>query len=228
MAKSELKTIGELFKDSSQAVRRNLTVFIFLNTATILGLAWDIGSDIRDKTHSGGWGQVFVNSLNGGADYNGSVAWLGVLLAVATIVLGLLLGFLEYLAAKKKIVSFDEVWSLFKKRWWQVIITWILLIICVIPGLILLVIPGLYLISRLAFAPIVTIDEGLTGFDAIRRSWDMTKNHAWTVFATVFFAFVLSLPSIIPIVGRIAATVLVIAYSVALPIRYFELKGRSR
>jgi hypothetical protein len=36
---------------------------------------------------------------------------------------------------------------------------------------------------------------------------------------------ILSLPSFIPVVGKLISLVLVIAYSVAVPIRYFEIKG---
>lgn len=224
MDKRELMSLGLIFRESSRAVRRNLTIFIFLNTATILGTAWNIGNSIRDKSHGSQWSSVFAHAFNGGGDYPNTRVWIAGLLGIATLVLGLLTGFLAYVAAKKSNVGFDEIWALFKKRWWRVIVTWVVLLVCVVAGFFLLIVPGLYLIGRLALAPIVSIDEGLTGYEAIRRSWEITSGHAWIVFVTVFFGVILSLPSVIPVIGPIVATVLTILYSVALPLRYFELK----
>lgn len=228
MANRQLKTIGRLYRESYAAVRRNLTLFIFLNTASILGVAWNIGLDIRDKSHGSNWRDVLYHSFNGGGSYPDTQALVGALLSAATIILALFLGILTYLSARQHSVQFSEVWSLFKKRWWRLVVTWILVAICIIAGFFLLIIPGIYLISRLALAPVVAIDEGTYGYDAVRRSWELTKGHAWVVFVTVFFVVILSLPSVIPVVGRIISLVLVTTYSVALPIRYFELKDLDK
>ncbi|MBX4196935.1 hypothetical protein KW801_00050 [Candidatus Saccharibacteria bacterium] len=225
MAKPQLKTLTQLFRESYQAVKRNLSLFVFVNVVTILGTAWNIGLDIRDKTHGSDWGQVLGHGFTGSGDYPHVHGGLSVFFILVGLILGLIGVFLSFKAAQRKVVSFDEVWEIFKAKWWKVILVEIIIILFILGGLVALVLPGLYLIARLSLAPYVAIDQDGDVTDAIRKSWEMSKNHAWTIFVTVFFGLVLSLPSFIPVVGKLISLILVIAYSVALPIRYFELKN---
>jgi membrane-anchored glycerophosphoryl diester phosphodiesterase (GDPDase) len=228
MAKRELKSLGKIFRESSQAVRRNLTLYIFLNTITILSAAWDIGMYIRDKNHGSSWGQTLVHSFSSSGNDPKISGWITSLLFAAGIVLYILLAILSVRAARHQTVRFSEVWEIFKTKWWKIIIAEILLFVIVGVGLLALIIPGLYLLARLAFWPIIVIDQDISVAEALNKSWEITKNHAWVVLVTAFFGFLLGLPSIIPIIGPIIATVLTIAYSVALPLRYFELEASSK
>ncbi len=63
MAKQQYKSPIDLFKSSIEAVKRNLTLFIFLNVLTLLSVAWRIGSDVRHQVHGSGWDSVFLAIL---------------------------------------------------------------------------------------------------------------------------------------------------------------------
>ncbi|GAA4780322.1 hypothetical protein GCM10023219_30350 [Stakelama sediminis] len=75
--------------------------------------------------------------------------------------------------------------------WAPMLITAILISIAVAFGLVLLIVPGLYLLGRLFLAELVVVAEGRTNpIDAIRRSFDLTRNHGWVLmfaYLAIFF-----------------------------------------
>lgn len=223
MSAARLKSIDALFSESAEAVRRNLSLFIFLNAAAILGAAWDMGLAIRDKANGNNWGQVFINSATGQNDpkINGGLVFV---FFIAALILYLLSFSLAVLAANHKRVEFSQVWEVCRAKWWKILAVIIILVALVVPGLVLFLIPGFYLISRLALAPVVVIHEDSGVMEAISKSWQLTKGHAWPIFLTLMFAILLSVITFIPIAGPPISVILTIAFSVALPIRYIELK----
>jgi hypothetical protein len=193
-----------------------------------LATAWDVGLDLRDKAQGNNWGQVILHTFTGSSgrpDVNGGLV---ALLILGGVILYLMVLILSVQAARQKTVQLAEVWDVFKTKWWKILLVEVLTFAAIGLGFLLLIIPGLYLLSRLALAPIIAVDQDVGITEALNKSWDMTKDHAWIVFITVFFGFLLGLPAIIPIVGKIAATALTIVYSVALPLRYFELKKLAK
>lgn len=222
---TKYKTLGELFSESAQAVKRNLRLFIIFNILTILGVAWGIGSALRDKAAGNDWATVLWHSFTGEADYRINPT-LNSLLTLAGLVLYIMVTILAVKAARQKIVSFEEVWEEFKLKWWKVILTVVAIAIPIIAGLIVLIIPGLYLVGRLGLAPYIVIDQEIGPLDAVNKSWQMTKNKAWPVFVAILFGVLLQVPSIVPVVGPVISLILAIAYSVGVPIRYFEMKGK--
>jgi uncharacterized membrane protein len=227
MSSHSLKSPVQLLKESSAAVRRNLTLFIFLNAVGILGTAWDIGLDIRDKSKGSSLQQVFTHTFTGSGSDQGLNGAVVLIFVLAGIVLYLLAAILTVLAAKKQTVKFDEVWRIFKDKWLKIIGVELLVVLLVVVGCVFLLIPGLYLLGRLAIAPALLIDQDVGIMDAMNASWEYTRGKAWPVFVAFFFGALLSVTSVIPFIGPIVATALSIAYSVAIPIRYFELKKLS-
>lgn len=74
-------------------------------------------------------------------------------------------------------------------------------------GLILLIIPGVYLIGRLALVSPSVADRGLYNpIEAIKASWDLTRNNGWAVF---FFLFLVALVIVIValIIGGVVSVV---------------------
>ena len=74
-------------------------------------------------------------------------------------------------------------------------------------GFILLIIPGLYLIGRLALVAPAIADRAIYNpIEAIRTSWDLTRNNGWAVF---FFLFLVNLVIVIAalIIGGIVAVI---------------------
>lgn len=229
MAAKTYKSPLELFKQSYGAVRRNLGVFLILNVLTVLDLAWNLGTNVREKTHGADWGTIFTNSLFGS---NGSYPSVGggiliAVLAILAIILALMAEILAIRAAQHNKVELGDIWNEFKVKGLRLLLLEILLVIIVGAGLILLIIPGVYLIGRLAIAPYVLIDKNTKVVEALNRSWELTKGRMWQIYTVILFGIVLALPNVIPFFGPIIAFALALAYSVALPLRYLELKGRK-
>ena len=74
-------------------------------------------------------------------------------------------------------------------------------------GAILLIIPGIYLIGRLSLVTPAVADRGLYNpFEAIRTSWELTRNNGWAIF---FFLFLVGLVIVIAglIIGGVVSLV---------------------
>jgi hypothetical protein len=56
----------------------------------------------------------------------------------------------------------------------------------VMVGLCLLVIPGIFLIGALAFVPLLVIDRNMNPIEAITESYNVLRQHAWSMFALLF------------------------------------------
>jgi hypothetical protein len=222
--KTSLKDPLQLFKDSSTVVKRNLTLFIFLNAVPILGTAWEIGQDLKDKTGGSDWMQVLTHSFSGTSNDPQLNPMLIVIYLCAGGVTFLLAGILSVKAAQQKKVEFSQIWETFSILWWKLILVTLLTLLIILAGLVVFLIPGLYLLGRIGLAPIVLIDQNKGVIESLNTSWELTANKTWPVFVAFLFGFLLNIPSVIPIIGPLIGAALVIAYSVALPIRYFELK----
>ena len=232
MAEKNYKGVTEIWVASREAVRRNLGLFVFLNSLTIMSLAWDTGSNLRDKVHGSDWHSVFTNTVygNGGVYPNFGGFALGIIFAVLAVAFATMEVILALKASKKDRVSFVEVWDEYKSNWlWLRLIGVIALTgFILLLGFIALIIPGIYLIGRVILAPYILIDQDTKVFEAVEKSWHLTRDRMWQVYSVLLFSLLLSLPNIIPIIGPIIAFVLVLSFSVAMPMRYLELKHHRR
>lgn len=229
MARQNLKPVTQLFKESSEAVRRNLGLFVYLSAIAIVDLAWQIGTNIKDKTHGSPWGSIISNSFTGshGDGLNAGSGFLFVILFIIGIALSLMAVILAVRAAQQKTVRFEDVWTDFKRLWLRLIGVEILSILLIGFSFILLIIPGIFVLPRLILAPYLLVDQDVGVMEALNRSWDMTKGYFGAIWLVVLFGLVLSLPNVIPIVGPIAAFILGLLYAVAMPLRYFEIKRQK-
>lgn len=220
------KSVTTLFKESQLIVRRNLWLFVFVNTVTIINIAWQIGTSLRDKTNGSDWGKIISNSILGspGPHLTAGSGILVAILGVLSIILGLMAPILELRAAQNKKVNLSDIWSELTDKWLKLIAVFILTGLIIVVGLVALIIPGLYLMGRLLISPYVLIDQNTGVIEALNRSWEMTKGWTWSVLSVALFGIVLALPNVIPIVGPAVAFVLTVLYSVALPLRYLEIK----
>jgi len=92
-------------------------------------------------------------------------------------------------------------------------------------GLIFLIVPGIILACKLAFVPYLVIDKKMDAIAAFRKSWDMTKGVALTIFlmgVISFFLIVLGL--ILLIVGVIPASIWI---SSAFASLYYSVDARE-
>lgn len=232
MAQTNYKKVTELWALSREAVRRNLGVFLLINSLSILSIAWDTGTNLRDKVHGSAWHTVFTNSLfgNDGTSPNIGGNFISAILSVLAIVFALMSIVLILRAAKKDTVTFSEVWEEFRSNflWLRLIGLILLMALILVVGFVALILPGIYLIGRIALAPYILVDQNTKVFEAVEKSWHLTRDRMWQVYSVLLFTIVLSLVNIVPIIGPIIGFVLTVSYSVALPMRYLELKDHRR
>src|SRR3954453_13081029 len=109
MAAAKIKSVTDIFKESSAIVRRNLYPFIIVNLLAALSVVWQAGLNVRDKTNGSSWHNVFEHGVfgNGGDfSYPGTGAGvLVVLFVVASIILALMSVILTVKAARQKTVE---------------------------------------------------------------------------------------------------------------------------
>lgn len=102
------------------------------------------------------------------------------LLTVWTII-RLMQAALNIEAGKKNLLSAEDAqnsWSFF----WPLIITGLLQILIILGASLLLIIPGIYLAIALAYSPMLIIDKGLKGMEAIKASYRLVKGRWWSVW----------------------------------------------
>ncbi|MFW5974948.1 MAG: hypothetical protein ACOCQ6_01955 [Bacteroidota bacterium] len=83
--------------------------------------------------------------------------------------------------------------SVFQRNYLNIILAAILSYLIIGIGLLLLFIPGIIFAVRLAFVPYLTTERNIDAVSAIKTSWAMTRNHAWTIF----FMGLISIPVLI-------------------------------
>jgi membrane-anchored glycerophosphoryl diester phosphodiesterase (GDPDase) len=85
----------------------------------------------------------------------------------------------------------------------------------IIIGFFLLIIPGFIIAIRLSFVPYLVMDEGLEPIEAIRTSWDMTREFSWDIFGFGIIGFFIGLLGLIFFVIGILPAVMMINASFA-------------
>lgn len=83
------------------------------------------------------------------------------------------------------------LWLLGVKYWLPFMLLTILSSIAIVLGLALLIIPGIIISIRLAFSQFELLLNHQQPLDAMRVSWDKTKDHMWILFAGYFVITVL-------------------------------------
>lgn len=73
-------------------------------------------------------------------------------------------------------------------------ILWVILLasLATIGGLILCLIPGIIFLTRFLLSTSVLVVEGSKGTNALRRSWQLTKNHSWKVLGVYLLTTILA------------------------------------
>ena len=70
----------------------------------------------------------------------------------------------------------------------------------VVAGFFLLIIPGIIFAIKLVFVPYLVIDRKLDPVEAVKRSWEMTKGHEWTIFGMAILSFFIYLGGILALI----------------------------
>lgn len=183
--------VGSLIKESFRVLFRDKIIF---GTAVVLGLIGLIS-------------YFPVSPLN--------LAY-SVYIIIAMIIVALFSVFLNAIIVSRVYESkkdgFGYAANNAKKYYLRFLGTYILLGVIVGLGFIAFVIPGVYLAVRLFLAPATVIAEKKRPFDALKRSWEMTRGNWWSIFAV---ALVLSIIAffigLIPVIGTIIGMTVLIS-----------------
>jgi len=103
-----------------------------------------------------------------------------------------------------------DVFTPFRENYLQVVLASFLSITIIVFGFLLLIIPGFILAIRLSFVPYLVVDEGLEPVEAIKTSWEMTRDYSTRIFIFGLMSFgVIILGLMCMVVGVIPATMLI-------------------
>ncbi len=91
-------------------------------------------------------------------------------------------------AVRGQRIEIKDVFIVFQKNYWNVVIANIVVGVIIVLGLVMLVVPGIIFACRLAFVPYLVVDREMDVMDALRVSWDMTRGYGWQIFFMGFLA----------------------------------------
>jgi uncharacterized membrane protein len=80
---------------------------------------------------------------------------------------------------------------------WNVVLANILVSIIVGIGFALLIVPGIIFACRLAFVSYLVIDQKMEAIEAVKKSWEMTRGHTWTIFGMAIMSFFIAIAGLI-------------------------------
>jgi len=109
----------------------------------------------------------------------------------------------------------SDIFSPFRDNYLQVVLASFLYGALIILGFMLLIIPGIIIAIRLSFVPYLVMDEGLEPLDAIKTSWDMTRDFSMNLFVFGLMAFGVSILGLLCLVIGIFPAVMLIQASFA-------------
>lgn len=92
-------------------------------------------------------------------------------------------------AVRGERIEIRDIFSVFQKNYWNVVIANIVVGVIVGLGIVMLIVPGIIFACRLAFVPYLVVDKEMDVMDALRVSWDMTRGYGWQIFLMGFLAF---------------------------------------
>jgi hypothetical protein len=221
----------DLFPKSYEIVRKNIKLFALVYSVSIATALIAIGQRISDHNLGAGSWQSWISSSVAGPDLNfSSMAGLGILVAIFSII-GVVFALMQVVlvlrTAQDKTPDFDALWTEFKKKGLRLLLLVICMVLALIVGFILLIIPGIILLWRLSMAPYVMVDQNTNISESFVRSWEMTKGYGWSIYSIYLFAIVLGIANLVPLIGGLLGLGLAIAYSVAIPLRYVEIRKHS-
>lgn len=144
-----------------------------------------------------------------GADFGSSgISFLISIFLTGPITFGVAFYFLK--AMRGEDFEIGDIFSAFRENYLQVVLANFLMSVIIILGIILLIVPGIILAVRLSFVPYLMMDEKLDAMEAIRGSWDMTKDYAWNIFFYGVASFFIAIGGLILLViGIIPAAILI-------------------
>ncbi len=227
-----LPSAFELFKPSRDLIIKNLHVFGPLYILPFLYLAsswlWNIHA-----THGGQYWHLQFESRTAGitsptiplySSYLVGFSLLALVGLVLAIIVQIMLPKAQLDAAEDRAPSLQRGWATVKELGWRLVGLYVVVGLIVLVGFILLIVPGVIMLRRYYLAQYVMMDKKCGIKEAMDTSAAMTKPYSYWVLTVIGVMFLISLVSIVPIVGSLVSFGLAALYSVAPALRYQQLK----
>jgi uncharacterized membrane protein len=102
-------------------------------------------------------------------------------------------------------LEIKDMFAVFQ-NYWPAVLANLLVGIIIAVGILLLIVPGIIFACKLAFVPYLIVDRKMETIEAVKKSWEMTRGHAGTVFLMGLLAIpIVLLGMICLVVGIIPA-----------------------
>lgn len=201
--KAELTSAFELFTPSVNLLKKYLGVFFLLLVVPSLLVNFDTSSDA-----------MF-----------GPVSAMGGILSLIFLAPSI---YAETRAAGGHDITLSESFNKGFRFFWRALGLVILVGLVIGLGLIAFIVPGVIFLRRYILSPYYLVDRDLGILEAMRLSAQETKPFSGSIYGILGVLLLIGLLNIFGVVGTIASAVLGILYSLAFPIRYFEVKKAYR
>jgi len=115
------------------------------------------------------------------------------------------LDFAHLRAARGDKLEIKDMFAVFQ-NYWHAVLANLLVGVIILIGVIFLIVPGIIFACKLAFVPYLVVDRKMETIEAVKKSWEMTRGHAVTVFLMGLLAIpIILLGLICLVVGVIPA-----------------------
>lgn len=217
---SEPKSAFELFKDSKNIVMANIQTYAIL---FLLPFLFSLSSNTSKSKNENAFGKGFAFQ-----NISPSVIGFGFLFAILILavisIVNVMQTALNFNAANGKKLALDDLWPYVKKYGFRMTGLAIVTGLIVALGLVALIVPGVIFIRRYYLAPYLMLDKDLSISDSLSQSAALTKPFASSIYSMLGVTILLSVFTILPLLGWVIAFVLTSLYTVAPALRYVELK----
>lgn len=203
MSKPKFKAAIDLFVPSATIIRDNLMPYALV---LILPLLLTTIGEVTKSDDNLGMGGTGV---------------LGVLLSIAFLPP---LTKLYLITAKGKQATVEEIFNGSYAYFWRLLGVAIVVGLAIIIGFFLLIIPGLIMFRRYALSPFYLMDKNLGIREAMSKSAEQSKPYSWRLYDVLAIIVLIGIIGLFGPFGMVISTVLSIIYSVALPLRYYEIQ----
>ena len=213
----EVPSAFDLFKPSWEGLKLNIVelIMIFLVPTAVLALYFLIVASAVSTTGSGSISAVAIVLLVIGV----------VVTAAFAALIGPAFIHIQLKSARMEKATYESAWATSKKFWWRYLLVSIAVGLTIGIGLLLLIVPGIIFLRRYFLSTYALIDQDLGVGDSMKRSNDLSRGRAMSIFGIIGVDILISLPNVIPVVGGLITFVLQIAYFCAPAIRYDQLKA---
>jgi hypothetical protein len=208
-----LPSAFDLFSPSVKIIKNNLVAFLILLGVPALFLLVSDGSNIFKSG---------ANSSDLFGNQNGALAMVGLIGGIMTLLFAPGAIVLQLAAVRNQAITWSEAFNKGLQQIWRMLGLIFLTLLILAVSLLLFIVPFFIVLPRVFLASYFLIDQKLGIVESIKASNQAYKEHKGT-WGVIGVFVLLSLISIVPILGTIAANILSFLYSPAPALRYEQI-----